>query len=73
MCGQTRKVCLQPPPAGDATQQGTDGSRIAQAMLGAALAGGMIGAASGIGVGGLFLLIVKPAKQLMMADPAAEF
>ena len=57
----------------DATQQGTDGSRIAQAMLGAALAGGMIGAASGIGVGGLFLLIVKPAKQLMMADPAAEF
>ena len=47
--------------------------RAVQSLLGATLAGGMIGAASGIGVGGLFLLIVKPAKQLMMADPAAEF
>ncbi len=57
----------------DTMGEGSSETSLSLALLGAALGGGMIGGASGIGVGGLFLLIVKPAKQLMMTDPAAEF
>ena len=52
---------------------GGDSGYSFQVWLGSSLTGALIGAIAGLGVAGMFMLIVRPRSQVKLADPASAF
>jgi len=58
---------------GTTGRAGGNGGDSLQVFLGAGITGALIGAIAGLGVAGMFMLIVRPRSQVKLADPASAF
>jgi len=58
---------------GTTGRSGGNGGDTLQVFAGAAMTGAVIGAIAGLGVAGMFMLIVRPRSQIKLADPASAF